>query len=341
MRRLLIILAICFSTNTIAEESVAMCDLFKAKAELASSILSSPYVYGASNESNTASLGIAYSLSGRSKGNITKEIAETKCSLLANTSLLDEQQKWAIISIQKAGAKSELSELIKHRASILETLNFTKEQLDAKAVTLNEYNNIRQIQLAVEYKIIGLRTILAEPSQPVDISSIKTLLDKARSLDGKVAELEAKLNADNAWDVTFSAGAQKELAGNDNSGVSPFLGLAFKWSFGAYGIGDNISKIRNKAESAFSSNPNGYVVVSKLLFSKVEELLKVENIKETTLVNSITELEKIVTPLKGIDSMLAISSRKILEIQILIQKAELIGVQSRISKYMELISKAQ
>ena len=62
MKKLLLALAFIIP-NAYADESTnAICDLYKAKAELSSSILGAPYIYGNTNEANTASMGIAYSL---------------------------------------------------------------------------------------------------------------------------------------------------------------------------------------------------------------------------------------------------------------------------------------
>jgi hypothetical protein len=326
-----------FALNTSAND---ICDLHKAKAELAASILATPYVYGASNENNTATVGLGYSLSGRSKGNLTRDIAEAKCDLLASTSLLDDQQKWIMVAIQKHAARAELSGLLKARQLAAERFDFTRSQFESKTVTLTEYNNIRQLQQSIDTKILSARTILAEPSQPVDNTNIKQLLDKAKVAEGKVAELQAKLEAANGWDVTFTAGAQKDLL-DSNSDVSPFAGIVFKWSFGSLGSGNAINRIKEKSEAAFISNPLGYVNNSTMLFNKVEELIKVEQLREQALLVTIQDTEKLIVPLTGLDTSAALSSRKLLEIQIAISKAELAGAQARISKYVELLAKGR
>jgi hypothetical protein len=336
MKKIILSILLAVSLNTYANDD--LCDLHKAKADLAASILNMPYVYGASNENNTASVGIAYSFSGMTKGSLIKEIAIAKCDLLASTTLLDEQQKWALISIQKAGARAEFLALNKARDLAKERLDFTRSQFESKTITLTEYNSIRQLQLSIDTKIAAARMILAETNQPVDIINIKTLVDKARISDGKVAELQARLEAENAWDITLSAGTQKDLIDN-NSPVSPFAGIAFRWSFGSFGSSDTIAKIKNKSEQAFTTDPRGYSNNFNLLLSKVEELLKVEQSKEISLTSGIADMDKLLQPLIGIDSATAQAYRKLMEIQLAIYKAELAGTQSRIQKYTELLSK--
>jgi hypothetical protein len=57
MKKLLLALFISFNAYAV-EEPDALCDLYKAKAELTSALAASPYIYGSSNENSTATVAL-------------------------------------------------------------------------------------------------------------------------------------------------------------------------------------------------------------------------------------------------------------------------------------------
>lgn len=326
--------AILLVTSSIAHSSEieAVCDLYKAKAELSSSILGSPYVYGSSNENNTATIGLAYSLSGRSKANLEKEIAIAKCDASSSTLELEEYQKWLLIYVQKSGAKVEIVQLLKARDLAKDQIALIERQIVAHTATVSEYNSSKQILVAIESKILALRAILAEQSVPISVIDVAALITKARNSEGQVAELLAKQESNNAWDITLSAGTQKDLI-NTNSSIEPFVGVSFKWSFGNYGIKESVDNIRKKTEILASSKQSGLERSTIRLLEKLDQLIVVEQDREILLVNTINDLQKLKT---GITTATAIVIDKAIEVQIAVYSAELVGVRTRIEKYLGL-----
>lgn len=335
MKKLILILSILISTNTLAQNSDALCELTKAKAELSASILSSPYVYGTNNESNTGTLALGYSFSGLTKGNLEKEIANTKCDMLAVTSLLEEYQQGILTAILKVGARAELVELLKAKTLAQEYSDILSKQVEAKTATILDYNNSRQILAEINNKLDNIKRILAEPTLAVNMQDIPELLTKSKILEGKVAELTAKREAENSWDVTIAAGAQKDLA-QINSSVGPFVGLSFRWSFGNYGVKDSINNIRSKAEDAFSTNMFGYAKNIERLVQKLNSLSLVEEDRREILNKNIKEIEVMLSNIGGINTSTAISNKYLLEIQLLVMKAELAGINARLNKYLSI-----
>lgn len=332
MKKLLLILLFLTSNVFAKEEAQALCDLYNAKAELTSSLISSPYVYGSNNENNTTTIALGYSLAGRSKGILAKEIAEAKCLSATSISELDNIQRWVLVSIHKFGAKAELVSLLKARDLAKEYIVLVEKQLKAQVSTLNDYNSANQILLAIENRINVLKTTLAEPSLPIDTSNIKELLVRARESEGKIAELSAKQESLNAWDVVIATGAQKNLLESD-SNISPFIGLSFKWSFGNYGVKESISDIKKKTEIAFSASQSGYVKTADRLFAKVNELLIAEQEREILILSVIADLDRLINTFKDINTALAISTRASFDLQKLIHISELSGIRARIDKY--------
>lgn len=336
MKKIAAVLSILISTNVFAtEEASAVCELYKAKAELSSSILSSPFIYGTNNESNTATLALGYSLSGRSKAQLEKEIALAKCESTANTVELDEYQKWALVSVQKVGAKAEVVQLLKARELAKEQLGLVEKQILSQAATLNDYNNSRQILLSIENKILALKAVLAEPSLPVNPLDVSNLIAKARSSEGQVAELLAKQEANSAWDVTLAAGAQKDLVQNTSS-VEPFIGINFKWSFGNYGAKDSIDNIRKRTEAVFSAKQSGYEKTANRLLEKIDQLLLVEQDREQLLNTAILDSQRLKDNFNGINTAAAVVMNKTLDVQLAVYTAELSGVTARIARYRGL-----
>lgn len=333
MKKLLLVL-VFISTSVFAasEEADALCNLYKAKAELSSSILASPYIYGNSNESNTATVGIAYSLSGRSKGQLAKEIAQAKCDSSISVSTLDEQQKWLLLSITKASSKVEIPALYKARDLAKENLAQIEKQLVANTSTIIEYNNSKQVLLSIEEKINSIRIILAEPSIPVSIENIQELLTKARISEGLAAELSAKQEAANAWDISLAAGAQKNLS-DSNSSIGPFVGIGFKWSFGSVGLNDSITNIRSRTETAFNLSQSGYVKTAERLFAKVSALLVIEQDREKLILDALDDTNRVLGSLRDLNSEAALGMKRSLTVQQLIFSSELQGIQFRINKY--------
>jgi hypothetical protein len=337
MKKLLLALFISFNVNA-AEEPSALCELYKAKAELTSALAASPYIYGSSNENNTATVALGYSLAGRSKGGLAKDIADAKCESVASTYMLDEQQRWALVSVHKSAAKAEILLLLKAKELAAENTNQIERQLKSQTATLSEYTSAKQVSIAIDNKITQLKALLAEPSQPVDLTNIKGLLDKARVSEGKVAQLMAEQESTQGWDVILGAGAQKDLL-ESSSEIKPFVGLTFKWSFGNWGVKDSVENIRNKTETAFNAAQGGYVKSSDRLVSKINELIIVEKSREEILLNAVEDTNRVLASFKDLNSYLAVSTKRSLEIQGLVYSAELAGVRARIDKYTNIAQK--
>lgn len=314
------------------EEVDAICELNKAKAALSASILSSPFIYGSNNENSTAVLALGYSLSGRNKASLVKEIAEVKCTSAASTNSLEEQQKWILITVYKAGARAEVVTLIEARELAKKHLEFIDKQLAEKIATINEYNSSRQILISIENKISSLKAVLAEPSLPLNKINFKEVLDNAKISEGKIAELMAKQEAQNAWDITLAAGTQKDLA-DTTSKIAPFLGISFKWSFSNVGINESISTIRSKTENLYILNQSGHAKVLERLLEKINEMLNIERERETLLLDIIEDNKRIIKNFSNLESVVAITTRKTMEVQNLVYIAELSGIRARIDKY--------
>ena len=172
----------------------------------------------------------------------------------------------------------------------------------------------------------------------MDLVNIKSLLDKARVSEGRAAELTAKQEATSGWDVIVGAGAQKDL--NDtNTGVKPFVGLTFKWSFGNYGVKDSIESIKSKTEKVFNVSQGGYVKSADRLAEKIDELILIEKAKQELLNNAIEDTQRILLSFKDINTALATNTKKSLELQNLIYSAELAGVKVRLSRYSDIVEK--
>ena len=333
---LIILLLISFQAKAVSDVDTA-CELFKAKADITSSLLNMPFVYGSSNENSTATLALGYSLSGYNRSGLVKEIAAAKCASLATTSTLEDQQKWILLNVYKIGARDEIKGLVAAKAKAIENLALMEEQLKTQNVTLNEYNAAKQVLLSIEEKINGTRLVLAEPVEPVDFSNIKILLAKAKESEGRVAELTAKEEAANAWDVSLGVGTQKDLSNVDSS-VKPFVGVNFRWSFGAIGMDAKVAKVKEKTEQLFVENRAGYVQNSSRLLTKIVEVSKLESDREKILDQAIKDTKKLMMTFKDIDTALANSTKRALNIQAMIIIAELDGIRARLAKYEEIIA---
>jgi hypothetical protein len=313
------------------------CELFKAKADITSSLLNMPYVYGSSNENSTATLALGYSIGGYNRSGLVKEIAAAKCASLATTSTLEDQQKWILLNVYKIGARDEYKGLVAAKAKAVEHLALLEEQLKTQNITLNEYNASKQVLLNIEEKINAVRLVLAEPSEPVDFANIKMLLAKAKESDGRIAELTAREEAATAWDISVGVGTQKELSNIDSS-VKPFVGVNFRWSFGAIGMDSKVAKVKEKTEQLFVESRAGYVQNASRLLTKIVEVNKLETDREVILTQAMNDTKRLITAFKDLDTELANSTKRALTIQAMIIISELDGIRARLQKYQEIIA---
>jgi len=335
MKLILLTLLLLFSLKSFADND-ATCDLIKAKADITSSILTSPYVYGSNNESNTATLAIGYSISGLRRGGIVQDVAEAKCIALASTSVLDEQQKWILLTIYKAGAKEEINSLMIAKVKAKTHIELIEQQLKTQNATLSDYNTANQILLNIEEKINQQRIIISEPIEPIDTLNIKKLVEQARFSEARVAELMAKEEAGNSWDLSVVAGTQKDLY--LNGPIQPFIGVNFKWSFSNWGMGEKIAKVKAKSEQVFNESKSGYTKSIDRLMLKISELSKVEEDKRNILDISTKNTKRLITSFQGVDTYLANNNKQVLIIQLMTQLAELEGIIARQTKYTEILS---
>jgi hypothetical protein len=265
--RFLVLILLLVSIKAWAGGSEAACDLIKAKADITSSMLTSPYVYGSNNESNTATVAIGYSISGLKRGGVVQDLAEAKCVALASTMVLDEQQKWILLTVYKAGAKEEIKALSIVKAKAKDYIDLVEQQLKTQNATLSDYNTAKQTLLAIEERINLLRAILAEPTEPIDILSIRRLVEQAKAAESKVAELAAKEEASGSWDMSVVAGTQKDVY--LNGPIQPFIGLNFRWSFSSMGMNDRIARIKTLSEKVFTEDKAVYTKYTERLMNKI------------------------------------------------------------------------
>jgi hypothetical protein len=306
-----------------------------------------PYLYGSiSNASNDKGItvGAGYSFAGRSKGRDLRDAANAKCSALAAMLQLDEQQRWVLASINKAGARAELQGLLLARDKATAQLNLISSQLKAQAVTLTEYNAARQTQLGIEVKINDLRMILAQATQPLSITSVRGLLETAKVNLARASELEVKAQAEEAWDVTAVVGNRKNLGGSlsaDPSGKigMPFVGLTFKWSFGAGSATAAVKTVKDKTEQLFALGQNGYVQSFDRLVSQMTEAIKIDQDRDVMLQGQLRETDALLISFRGLETALALNAKRTLELQSAMQQAELDGVRKRLAEYQLFMSK--
>jgi len=333
MKKILLSLLLASSFAYAQPKSNALCELYKAKADFSAKLLSSPYIYADSNQNNTATIALGYSFSGLSKANIEKEMALAKCSSTELLTKLEEYQQWTIISVQKAGAKSEIPGLQKAILEAKKHVESIEKQLLANTATISEYNNTKQVLTLLENKFLILKVLLAEPTMPIDISDVKSTLLRAKTAEGELAELIAKREAASAWDITLGIGAQKDLV-DSKSTPEGFVGIGFKWSFGNYGVKDSIENIKRKSEQAFSSGPE---TNANRLLEKIEQLILVETDRQALLDNNIKDIERLLNSLINIETAAAIQTRQALTVQLYTYTSERDGTITRLHRYKKFI----
>lgn len=347
MKKLLAILLVSAFTNVYGSEAEIACDLERAKAEVLASTVEAPYLYGSvSNAANDrgATLGAGYSLSGRSKGKLMRESANAKCSAIAATIQLDEQQRWLLANIRKAGARSELKSLLEARQKMNEHITALDLQLKNQTITAAEFNSAKQTQANIEDRINGIRLLLAEPTQPINIVGLRNLIDTARNNIARAAELDAKIQAENSWDISAVIGGRKEFGDNprpdrsNNPPGDPFVGLTFRWSFGAEKSYSAVRTVKQKTEELFASSKAGYAQTIDRLVAQINEFVRVESDRETFLDGQHKETNNWIASFRRVDTALAINSKRALEIQALVQKSELDGIRRRLADYRLFVS---
>lgn len=347
MKKFLTVLLFPLASYAQTEAELA-CDLERAKAEVMAATVESPYIYGSvSNISNDrgATLGAGYSLAGRSRGKLMRESAAAKCSAIAATLQLDDQQKWILASIRKAGARTELTTLLEAKKQIEEHINSLKNQLTANTVTISDYNNAKQVQESIEDKINSLKMILTEPTQPVNIISIRGLIETAKYNVSRAAELDAKIQAESSWDITAVVGGRKNFGENpspdspNNKPGDPYVGIQFRWSFGADKAKDAVKVVREKTEQLFVKSQSGYVQTIDRLTQQITEANKIESERQSILQSQIQETQNWLNSIRNVNSAAAMNTRKSLEIQLSVQTAELNGIKRRLNEYQIFTSR--
>ena len=342
-------IALLFPLTTFAQtEADLSCDLEKAKAEVMASTVEMPYLYGnVSNDPNNdgVTLGAGWSLAGWSRAKIIREAANSKCSALAATLQLDDQQRWVVLSIAKAGAKAELIGMLDARRRAADHLEELQRQIKAQTITINEYNAARAAQAGVETKIDDLKMRLAQPTLPLNINSVRGLIETAKLNLSRAAELDAKVQAESAWDVSAVIGGRKELSGISSGSSSgsgetqPFVGITFKWSFGSGAANAAVKKVREKSDQLFGVKQAGYAQTMERLVSQISESTKVDQEREAFLQAQLKETTALLSSFKNIDTALANNTKRTLMLQATIQQAELEGVRKRLEEYQLFMSK--
>lgn len=348
MKKLLLIAALITSTVH-ATELEASCDLERARAEVLATVIEAPYIYGSvSNAANDkgATLGAGYSFAGRSRAKLIRAAADARCTALGATLVLDEQRRWLLVTINKAAAKAELELLLVAKVKAAEHVQLLQAQLNAQTATLAEYNAARQAQQALDSRMAQLRLALAEPSQPITERALDELLATARTATARAAELDARANAEAAWDLSLIAGGRKEFTGTSSpsftaskGGGAPFVGLTFSWSFGSSAAQRAATAVKDSTERLFTVSEAGYATFANKLLERAAATLKTEQERERTLAAGLQETEAMLASLGALSTASALNVKRTFALQALTQQAELAGVRKRVSEYQAFMQR--
>ena len=210
--------------------------------------------------------------------------------------------------------------------------------------TLAEYNSARQAQQGIEARISQLRLVLAEPTQPTSVKSVRGLLEVAKASTTRAAELEARSNAVAAWDVSIVGGARADIGGVKGGSAPkqvgvPYIGLTFRWSFGSSGANKAVATVKDRTEQLFVISKAGYVATADRMLEQVTEALKVEQDREGGVAAQLRETEVLLVSFRALDTALALNAKRTLELQAMVLQGELSGIKRRIAEYNAFIQR--
>lgn len=229
------LLVAMYAAPTRADEVQSYCELSRAQAEVSSALLAQPEVFGNVGDSVTAqqsmTVGVRNSIARSRRAGLTDELAQAECAAYRAERALAQQ-------VQGVEARAELLSLIAaeplwNTALELAQASLKREErlVKAQQATLpnlkesfDQLDHIRRELATSSARKARLEEVLPQADAP-----LAPMLDDAIAARSQVAQVGARLNQTNAWDVTYAAGVRTDFGSHEKKG---FVAVTGSWSFG-------------------------------------------------------------------------------------------------------------
>jgi hypothetical protein len=323
-----------------ANEAQLACNLERSKAEVQASTLSAPAAYGSAGQDTNAGdknviVGISQSFSGRSQASLIREAAQAKCDAIKATTQLDEHARFAVLQVRRDAAIAELS--VVERAILLAKSNIAllDEQLRAQVITINQHTEARQVLFALEARQANLLRTLSVVVVPPQNATVQSLLEVSRISESQAARLSAKASAETGWDVVILAGGRQPLTGDQKANA--FGTITFKYSFGTSSAQDAAKRVGTDTAALLAAQQGGYTQTIIRQRQELQSLIETETLASATSSRQLAHLNQVLSSLVGLDTVLALNTRRVLDLQIKSLEADLASANVRLAGFTSLL----
>lgn len=332
-------LALLLPALASAGELELACGLERSKAEVQATLLAAPELQTRLGRDSTTgqdalTLGVSKSLSGHLRAGTVREAAEAKCDAIRGSLALDSFSRWSMLNAQKIGARAELTKIEEAIALAKADIAQLDAQLTAQTITITQHTEARQTLVNLENREAALLKILAQDSLPTPYVPAAKLIAEAREAEARAAGLTAKAAASVGWDVVFTAGSRKPF---DGSSAAGFGTIALTYSFGYEGSKKAASAVAGYTEALSIAAEGGTTQAIVRQRKTLEGYIEAETLNIATTARQRVHLQKVRASIVGIDTALALNTRRALEIQLKVLEADQAGSEVRLAQYQELL----
>lgn len=334
----LLLLLIPFAAQ--ANEAQLACDLERSKAEVQASTLAAPAAYGSvGQDANTGDknviVGISQSFSGRSQASLIREAAEARCDAIKATTQLDEHARFAVLQVKRDAAIAELAIVEKAIELAKSNITLLDQQLKAQVITINQHTEARQVLVALESRQANLLRTLSVVVIPPQNATVQSLLETSRISESQAARLSAKASAETGWDIVVLAGGRQPISGDQKAGA--FGTITFKYSFGSSAAQDAATKVGADTAALLAAQQGGYTQTIIRQRQELQLLAEAEILASATVARQLVNLRQVYSSLAGLDTVLALNTKRTLDLQIKSLEADFAGANIRLAGFTSLL----
>ena len=236
MTRLLALALVSLPSLVFAQDIDTYCELAQARAQVQSSVLSTPSAYATAGSTVLAdkilTFGVSKSLSGSAQARLVEELANAECAAYRSKSVVGNE-------LRDAAGRVELRGLTARKAGLLHALVAANQSLEDEQLLMRVQNaTLLDVKAAMDARdrvALELRTIdkrlaaLADLSSPGLTAPLGQLVQDSVAAKAAVERLSQRVAASRSWDVSLQAGVRRNFTTGEQA---PYVGIAMTWSFG-------------------------------------------------------------------------------------------------------------
>lgn len=260
-------------------------------------------------------IGVTTSLTDTKKASLTMDVARRACDLYTATTEAQMHLMYALPQIEKDVLKNRLRLIDDATAKLDSLAQSNMAMVDSKNLTMPAVYPLISAKIRLDESRTTALTGIASPYVPTlrDVPIRQLVADKLAEED-TAAKAAVKLQKQNSWDFSVSAGTHRRLPSSQISSDSQstwgaYGAFNFTYNLGRKSIKDHLDKSVDSYNEWKRTQFDDVTSQAKLLKKQIEDTLTIQQSQLKAMENHDLEIGVELTKLEGVETANAIAFR--------------------------------